>query len=877
MQSRKAAYNGIMNNDRAALTILSLAMLLSSLEAGIAGIALPALSRAFGAPASEVQWVLVAPLLASTALVASAGRLGDLLGRRRLLLAGIALAALSSLASALAPSLPALAAARTAQGIGGAVMMALSAALAADIVPKERMGRAIGLLGGMSAAGTALAPALGGLLLSAFGWRAVFLTGAPLGLALFAAAAWALPSTLAQAEGAAPGIGFSLLHDPMLRAGLIANTLVMTVMMGMIVVGPFYLTQALGLAPGRVGLIMSTGPLVAAFAGIPAGRLTDRFGAAAGTGAGLLLTASGSLLLSLLPPRLGVPGFVVPFVLMTGGYALFQAANGAALLASAGPAQRGSASGLLTLSRNLGRAAGAYLMGAVFAGAATSGAIPSAAEAAAGSRAAFTLAAVLITLSALIALRGPGRRVLAVGAALFLALCSPSFVFAAAAPTPAGPYPLEAAGWGPQAGHGHFVSRWAEDWTTPRALGKASPLKAMPLFGEASLTLSGELRVRYEDRRDSGSASDQWLTREAIGADLRFSPAVRAYAELARGGVGSRRDATTARFQNDASLQQAFGEIRGWAGSTLIGIMAGRQEFADAPRQLVSLGDGPNIHRTWNGARLYIHAQGARFGAFEFAAIRPERGAFDERIAGRERLGGVNASIALPGLGDDAYLDPFSLHSDMPAFRAGGRTGRDERRTFGARLWGRRDAWTFDWTAAGQTGDFNGRRVAAWAVFAHQSMRLSGRGWKPRLTARLDAASGGGAYGSGAVRAFNPLYPASGYLGEGRFLSTSNLLLLTPGLAFTPDANTVLTVEYGLANRLSRHDAVYGGGMRAYPGTESVEGREIGGQLRISSAWRPTPWLSVAGGFERLSAGTVLARAAIASGSFSFASVTLRY
>jgi hypothetical protein len=66
------------------------------------------------------------------------------------------------------------------------------------------------------------------------------------------------------------------------------------------------------------------------------------------------------------------------------------------------------------------------------------------------------------------------------------------------APIPADPYPLSAAGWGPELANGLLASRWAEDWTGMRAAGHAPPLKAMPIGNEASLTLSGEARLRYD-------------------------------------------------------------------------------------------------------------------------------------------------------------------------------------------------------------------------------------------------------------------------------------------------------------------------------------------------------------------------------------------
>ncbi|MEU2630025.1 MFS transporter, partial [Kitasatospora sp. NPDC007106] len=149
---------------RWALAALSLSMLLPSLGISIANVALPTLSVAFSAPFAAVQWVVLAFLLATTTTIVGAGRLGDLVGRRRLLLGGIVLFTVASLLCGAAPTLWLLIAARAAQGLGAAVMMALTMAFVGGTVPKERTGRAMGLLGTMSAVGTALGPSLGGLL-----------------------------------------------------------------------------------------------------------------------------------------------------------------------------------------------------------------------------------------------------------------------------------------------------------------------------------------------------------------------------------------------------------------------------------------------------------------------------------------------------------------------------------------------------------------------------------------------------------------------------------------------------------------------------------------------------------------------------------------
>lgn len=121
-----------------ALACLALTMLLSSLGTSIANVGLPTFVGAFDASFQSVQWVVLAYLLAVTTLVVSAGRLGDLFGRRQLMLLGIATFTVASLACAVAPSLWVLIVARAGQGSGAAVMMALTMALVGESVPRER-------------------------------------------------------------------------------------------------------------------------------------------------------------------------------------------------------------------------------------------------------------------------------------------------------------------------------------------------------------------------------------------------------------------------------------------------------------------------------------------------------------------------------------------------------------------------------------------------------------------------------------------------------------------------------------------------------------------------------------------------------------------
>jgi EmrB/QacA subfamily drug resistance transporter len=441
-------------------------MLLSSLDTSIANVALPTLAQAFGATFQQVQWVVLSYLLAVTTLIVGAGRLGDLVGRRRLLLAGVALFTAASVLCGVAPTLALLVAGRASQGLGGAVMMALTMALVGEAVPEARTGHAMGLLGTMSAVGTALGPSLGGLLIAWVGWRSIFLINLPLGaLALLLAqrslpadreraragrggfdplgtlllavalAAYALALTagrgrfgplnlallaaaalgaslfvLAERSAASPLVRLATLREPGLRASLVSSVLVTTVVTATLVVGPFYLSRALGLDAAAVGLALSAGPLVAALTGVPSGRLADRYGARRVTAAGLAGMAAGAFLLSVLPASLGIPGYLAPIVVITGGYGLFQTANNTAVMAGIRPEIRGVTSGLLNLSRNLGRITGTAAMGAVFAiGSGTSDVSTAAPGAVAtGLRATFGVAGLLVVVA--LAISGTARR-----------------------------------------------------------------------------------------------------------------------------------------------------------------------------------------------------------------------------------------------------------------------------------------------------------------------------------------------------------------------------------------------------------------------------------------------------------------------------------
>lgn len=413
-----------------ALTGLSVGILLSQLGTNVVGIGLPTFMREFGATFAEVQWVVVAYLLTVTALIVGVGRFADQLGKKKLYLAGLISFLAVSLICALAPNLIVLIAGRGLQGLGGAIIMALSFALVGEIMPKDRIGLAMGVLSMMVALGIALGPSLGSLALVTFGWRAMFWINLPFGLLTYALLSRYLPRTIdtshsvrslgnfdwsgtivlsltllayciAMTLSGSHGINHSLVlqylagavfglvlflaietkaRQPLLSLGLFRDRLLSTsmmisvlayaVMMATLVLGPIFLTRGVDLDTRATGLVMTVGPLTSAMMSIPAGWMSDRIGPRLTLLGGLTLMTIGSALMSLITIEHGVQEYVASIILISLGLAFFQTPNNTAVMSAARSEQRGLVSALLALGRNLGLITGASLMGAIFGAAA---------------------------------------------------------------------------------------------------------------------------------------------------------------------------------------------------------------------------------------------------------------------------------------------------------------------------------------------------------------------------------------------------------------------------------------------------------------------------------------------------------------------------
>lgn len=204
------------------LTVLCLAYFKAQLDGVVLPVALPSITADLDATFQQSVWIMGAYVFALAVALITAGRLGDLYGKRRIFLTGVAVFTVCSLAGGLARSPEQLIAARALQGLGAAMIIPQSMALLVETYPAERRGTALGIRGGVGGAAAVAGPVLGGLLVSMADWRWIFFLNLPIGLAILVIAWLALP-TVTQRPRRLDIVGVALSSGALLAVALGLN------------------------------------------------------------------------------------------------------------------------------------------------------------------------------------------------------------------------------------------------------------------------------------------------------------------------------------------------------------------------------------------------------------------------------------------------------------------------------------------------------------------------------------------------------------------------------------------------------------------------------------------------------------------------------
>jgi EmrB/QacA subfamily drug resistance transporter len=398
---------------RLALAILCAAALMTILDGTIVTVALPTIQASLGFSAGSLSWVMNSYLIAFGGLLLLSGRLGDLIGRKRVFLAGIALFTVASLGCGLAAGPAMLIATRFVQGAGAAMAASVTLGMVVRLFDQpQEQGRAIGVFAFTGAVGASAGLIIGGLLVQYATWRWIFLVNLPVGaatwlagtralaadrgtglragadvlgallatcgvmLAVFAIAApadwWvgliaaALLAGFAarQATARAPLLPPRVLASRVVAGTNVAQLLAIGAAMGFQVIVTLYMQRALGYRPAAAGLgLFPTAAMIALVSLGLSARLTRRFGSLRLLICGLVMITVALAVLTQVPAHAGYPARLLPpLVLFGAGGGLALPALAALGMSGATDADAGVVSGLFNTTQQVGAALGVALL-----------------------------------------------------------------------------------------------------------------------------------------------------------------------------------------------------------------------------------------------------------------------------------------------------------------------------------------------------------------------------------------------------------------------------------------------------------------------------------------------------------------------------------
>jgi len=405
-----------------AIAGISMSLFMMNLDTSIVSVGLPTMIKSLKTTFASAQWFVLAYLLVLTASITAAGRLGDMVGKKKLYLAGIAIFTIASLLCGVSNSATLFILFRGLQGLGAALILALSMAIATDLTPKNQLGKIMGVLSTITALGIASGPTIGGILLSTFGWQSMFLVNIPFGIMAYGLgykyitnstikkrvhidgvgiillaitlSSYCFGMTIIEKSGfgnpfvltllavtaiglfvfirlekriAYPLINVAIFKNRLISKSLVTTVLVYTVIITTVILPPFYLSNAAGYSLVEVGLIMSFGPLLTVALSIYSGKIADRYGAKNVMFYAVLTIAIGCFCMSTITPAGNIVGYLWRIGIIALGLNFFKTPNNTVVMEVAQPDQRGLLSGFLSLSRILGQITGTTVMGVIFA------------------------------------------------------------------------------------------------------------------------------------------------------------------------------------------------------------------------------------------------------------------------------------------------------------------------------------------------------------------------------------------------------------------------------------------------------------------------------------------------------------------------------
>lgn len=404
------------------LTAVAASTILATIDSSIVNVAFPTLVEELDTSFNIIQWVALGYLLTIATLTMGMGRLGDVVGKKKLYVTGLILFTVASILCGVTPDVAWLIVFRVIQGVGSVMILALGAAILVEAFPPQERGKALGWIGTAVSLGVVSGPVIGGLLIASFDWRAIFFVNIPVGILAITLATRYVPNTspargqkfdiagavlmsvalfslsialtLGQEAGFTsplilgafltagfaavtfvlvelkvdqPMLELRLFKNPMLSVSVTSGYLTYLCVSATFFLLPFYLEGVLGFDIGATGLLLGASPLLMGLVSPVSGTLSDRFGIRRLTLFGLIVIALVYFSFSTLSVDTTALHFLALAIPLGIGLGVFNSPNNSAIMGSVPPEYMGIGGGLLTITRLLGQISGIAVLGSIWA------------------------------------------------------------------------------------------------------------------------------------------------------------------------------------------------------------------------------------------------------------------------------------------------------------------------------------------------------------------------------------------------------------------------------------------------------------------------------------------------------------------------------
>jgi hypothetical protein len=357
--------------------------------------------------------------------------------------------------------------------------------------------------------------------------------------------------------------------------------------------------------------------------------------------------------------------------------------------------------------------------------------------------------------------------------------------------------------------------------------------------------IGGEIRLKGEHVRDPDFGLEQkrdqaLMQRLLVHLDVHFGSDLRAYVELGSHLTAFRAGGDGTTDEDRLDFSQAFLEVSRELGSGRATLKAGRQQLKFGSSRLVSIRDGPNVRRSFDGLQAIWVSPIAELRALFLQPVAPQPGVFDDRRQRGQKLYGIYASFFQPASGG---TDVYVLGYERPEARFLSGVADERRYSAGMRLYGAKDGFDWDLEGVYQFGSFGDANISAWTLASDVGFTLN-TSLRPRFGIKANLASGDDSPNDRALGTFNALFPKLPYFGEVGAVAPANVVNFHPSVTVEPARG--LTIMFG-ADLLWRHrraDAFYAPPLVPVPQING-RGRYSGTLAELELGWKLSPALEL--------------------------------